>query len=225
MKSTPVRRLHCLLICLMFWGCSSPAHSESAAEWHLAKAESGIRIYHQGVEGSPFKRYRGVMTAETTLGALVALVGDPEGYPAWVETCAYGRVVERVGPREMIIHTINSAPWPVMDRDSVVDVRTEQETGGAVFMRLKGVPDHIPRKADLVRVETIEGFWRFTPLGEGRVEVVYQVYSDPGGDLPAWLVNAIATSRPLRTLKQMRTMLRRPEYSGATYDFIRESPE
>lgn len=92
----------------------------------------------------------------------------------------------------------------------------------SVTIDILGAADYIPPQKDLVRVKSIKGYWKFTPLGGNRVEVVYQVHNDPGGSLPAWLVNSVAVSQPFNTLLNMRKMINLPRYRNAAFDFIRE---
>jgi len=54
------------------------------------------------------------------------------------------------------------------------------------------------------------------------VEVLYQVHSEPGGNLPSWLVNSIVVSQPFYTLVKMKKMITRPKYRNAEYEFIKD---
>jgi hypothetical protein len=75
-------------------------------------------------------------------------------------------------------------------------------------------------------MQIVESSWTFTPLGAGTVEVVFQGFGDPGGNLSAgllaWFVQLSISEAPYNTLLQMRRILPRPEYQSAKYGFIRE---
>lgn len=66
-----------------------------------------------------------------------------------------------------------------------------------------------PRSEGVVRVAKVDGFWQFTAQGE-RVEVVYQVGSDPGGSVPAWLANSFVVDAPYNTLYKLRQLAEYP---------------
>jgi hypothetical protein len=72
----------------------------------------------------------------------------------------------------------------------------------------------------------VESFWRFTPLREGVVEVVFQGYGDPGGSLSSdflkWVIRLSLWEAPFQTLLGLRSAISRPEYQSRTFDFIRE---
>ncbi len=199
----------------------APADDEAA--WEKAIDEDGVVIHTRKVEGQAFKEFRGRVRIKASLTSLVALITDMQAAPDWIDTCVKGKVLEQVSPTESYTYSLNNAPWPVADRDAVVHNRITQDPATrAVTITQTGVPDRIPKTKRVVRVKKLEGFWRLTPKEGGTVEVTYQVLNDPGGNLPAWLVNATATSQPFKTLKNMRTVVQREKYQHAELDFVDE---
>ena len=163
------------------------------------------------------------MRIKASLASLIALVDDISTCPQWIDTCVEGRLLKRMSPAETYTHTINNAPWPVKDRDAVVHNRVSQDPENRnVTIHITGVPDYIPSRKGLVRVKMIKGFWKFMPMGNGLVEVVYQVHNDPGGGLPSWLVNSVVVTQPYNTLLNMKKMVSRQKYQRAHFDFIKE---
>ena len=194
-----------------------------SSAWELEKDKEGIKVYTRVVKGSAFREYRAVMTISASLSSLVALVEDITECHSWIHTCKEGKLLKRVSPVESYTYTVNHAPWPVSDRDAVVHNTISQDPESRVVtIRIRGVPDHVPEKTGLVRVKKIKGCWRFAYTEKGLVEVLYQVHSEPGGNIPSWLVNSIVLSQPFYTLRNMRKMVRKPQYNKAKYDFISE---
>lgn len=191
--------------------------------WDLAKEENSIRVYTRSVEGSSFKEYRSVMQIEASLSSLVALVDDIPSYPKWIHTCKKAIVLKTFNQTKSQIYTINNAPWPVSDRDAVaLNEISQNDSTFVVTVNISGIPDLIPLKPGLVRVKKIKGFWRFSPLENGIVEVVYQVHNEPGGKIPAWLVNSIVVDQPFQTLLKMREQIKGHVYPSEKYKFINE---
>lgn len=196
---------------------------ETAFAWELAQDKNGIRVYTRSVDRSSFKEYRAVMNVNTSLSSLIALVDDISSCPDWIHTCEEGRLLKRVSPEETYTYTINKAPWPVKDRDAVVrNAFTHDPENQSVTITITGVPDYIPGEKGLVRVKMIQGYWRFTPVENNMVQVVYQVHNDPGGNLPSWLVNSVVVSQPYNTLLNMKKMVMLPKYRDEEYEFIRK---
>jgi len=45
------------------------------------------------------------------------------------------------------------------------------------------------------------GFMQFVPQKNGSIQFTYEISVDPGGKIPKWMVNAMATDFPFYTLK------------------------
>lgn len=193
--------------------------------WEKVKEDpdTGIAVYTRVVDGSNFKEYRAVMKIKATLSSLVALVDDISACHHWIHTCKAGRILKRISAKASYQYTINEAPWPVSDRDAVVyNTISQDPENKSITVNILGVADYIPPRKDLVRVKKIKGYWRFTPLADNSVEVVYQVHNDPGGNLPSWLVNSVVVSQPYHTLLNMIKMVNHPKYQNTQFNFIKE---
>ena len=215
-------RIPFCLFCIWIMFAAIPGHIYA---WDLAKEGKGIEVYTRKVGGSKFKEYKGIMTVEAPLSGLVALVDDASAYPKWIDTCKEGKTLKRISPKESYVYTVNKA-FPVANRDAIVrNVILQDPETLAVTIEIEGKPDSIPVNEKLVRVTYIKGFWRFTPLDQGKVEVVYQVHNEPGGGIPAWLVNSFVVKQPFRTLVNMQKMVKESRYPDKTFDFIKEATE
>lgn len=61
-----------------------------------------------------------------------------------------------------------------------------------------------------------------TPKGNGIVEIDYELGTEPGGDVPAWLVNLVAVNAPFNTQQMMNALLQTPSVKSAKFSFIDE---
>lgn len=186
------------------------------AKWSLALNQRGVKVYTRKIEGIDFKEFKGVVTIETSLASLVALVMDANAAPNWMKNCSQSQVLKQTSSREATFYSLSRAPWPVKDRDSIIHhlISQDPETR-IVTIKQTSKPDTIKEKKGVIRVKRIEGAWQFTPQKEGTVEVVYQVLSNPGGAIPAWLVNTMVVSQPYETLLKMQKVVLRDKYQQA----------
>jgi ribosome-associated toxin RatA of RatAB toxin-antitoxin module len=213
-----------ITIILMALGCSgSFASDKTESKWELAKDKQGVKVYTRKVKGIDLKEFRGVMTIKTSLTSLVALVSDAEAAPDWLANCSKSKVLKRINPSETYVYSLSKAPWPVMDRDSIIHSLISQDpTTLVVTIKQTGKPDYIKAKNKIARVKRIQGFWQLTPQKNGKVEVVYQALSDPGGAIPAWLINASLVSQPYETLLKIPSVIKKAKYRKAKLEFIKE---
>ncbi|PTS84291.1 hypothetical protein DBR00_10220 [Pseudomonas sp. HMWF032] len=178
--------------------------SLQAEPWKLVKDEAGIQVYLKPDNGSDFHVFRAVTRMRSTLDRLIALQNDVVQACAWMHACNQQRLLAQEGNVSWVYSQF-SAPWPIKPRDSIVRVTTEVEAGGRVLRILQGDTEYLPRSEGVVRVSKVDGFWQFTAQGES-VEVIYQVSSDPGGSVPAWLANSFVVDAPYNTLYKLRQL-------------------
>ena len=72
---------------------------------------------------------------------------------------------------------------------------------------MQSLPDFIPQKKGVVRVNRSEGFWEFTDMGDGRVRVIQQSVADIGGAVPDWVVNSTIVEGPFEIFRTMKKVI------------------
>ncbi len=182
--------------------CATAAQA-AERQWQLEREEDGVRVYLADVPGSKYKAYRGVVTIKGDLAAVQAAQEDVAGSCAWIFSCQQQRLLKHEGEVSEVC-TRFDMPWPVKARDSVIEVTTRTDADGAVTRVLEAVPQRLPENDDFVRVQRVDGQWHLQPMGEGRVEVTYEVHTEPGGSVPSWLANSFVVDAPLQTLQGLR---------------------
>ena len=94
----------------------------------------------------------------------------------------------------------------LVNGESRFDELLEGVADGSLTRKLDGQPQYLPLDKDHTRVASLQGFWRFVPQGDGKVEVTYQVHTEPGGSVPSWLANSFVVDAPFNTLSGLRTL-------------------
>jgi hypothetical protein len=83
------------------------------------------------------------------------------------------------------------------------------------------VAGFVPVKEDIVRIATSKGEWVITPIAKGKIKVLYTLLVDPGGNIPAWLINMLAAQGPMDSFQGLKQQLKKPEYQEGV-PFIKE---
>jgi len=180
----------------------------TAQEWELAKEKEGVQVFTKKVEGSPFKAYRAVMTMNTTVAALDTLMRDQQAMTTWFDRCLKCEQLKQVSDNEFYIYFVNDGPWPVQDRDNISHATFDYKPDGALWIRLIGVADYLPKKKNLVRLPEITAHWEFQPLSDGKVKIVQQAHIDLGGSVPGWVANLAVVDSPYNTMINLRNTLK-----------------
>lgn len=163
--------------------------------WMLLGAEGfqevsetdGIRISARKVSGSRFPELRLEAFAEGDLERVCARAfGDGKIEPG--ESHVLSRKVLSESTDERVTHDELDPPM-ISKRDYVVRrsrTRPSPSTCRVDFSSL----DDAPERKGWVRLRRLFGSTRIERLADGRLRIEYRIHSDPGGSLPAWLVES-----------------------------------
>jgi len=215
------------VVVFMLTAVSLGAHGEG--EWKLRKAVDDIRIYYRTTDDG-HTEFRGVMEVRTSLSALVALFYDVQSMPKWVHRILEARKLEQIGDHEAYAYVAIRMPWPFRNRDLVLHSTMEQDPHSlAVTIRGADVSGRSPERGQYVRVRKIRSHWTFSPQAGGVVEVAFQGYGDPGGNLNSpfirWAIDLVLWESPAKTLQGLRKMIDAPRYRDRKLVFVREPGE
>lgn len=216
-----IRYLILPFILLFFTNSAFMASPETP--WRLERNEQNILVYSRNSPNSSFKEIKVETNFNAPLSVIVALLKDISAFPSWVYKCETAHVVKHQDHKEMIYYQKSDVPWPVSDRDMVVQSRFRQDPATKiVYFNSVAMPDILPLKADIVRIRKFKGSWTLTPIADGTVNVEYQIGIDPGGSLPAWMVNMASTEGPLITTQNLKKVVKQPKYQQARLTYIQE---
>ncbi len=199
-------------------------------DWTLVREDSrrDIVVYERA-RPDGYLEFRGVTHVESRLSAFVALLDDFEAAPDWLYRTREIRLIERLSDTESYVHSINAMPWPLRDRDIVLHTRRAQDPETYVLStHAVGVPDYLPVDEDYVRMPVIESSWTFTPLGDGRTQIDFRGFADPGGGVSSGMLarfqEMFISQAPYRSLRELREVIGEAKYQSAEFAFIEEPP-
>ncbi len=188
--------------------------------WKLKKVEDGISIYTAHTENSNYKSLKVEVSVAANINQLIAFLLDIEKQPEWVYSTKLSRIVDVVAPNELIFYSEADLPWPCSNRDYIAHFVINQTKPGHVTIDSRTDSDKLPRKKGLVRVPKSIAHWDITSISDHELKIVYTLHFDPGGVLPAWLVNLFLTKGPGHTFQHLRQGVLKPQYKNATFPFI-----
>ena len=174
--------------------------------WNLRKDKDDITVYTRKVENSKILEYKASVTIDVPLEKVLSIYEDVTKLPSWFHQCVGAQLVEDEGPLQKIIYVVMDLTGPVATRDVVFKQVKSVEVNGEVSYTLEAVPDKFPLQKGKVRMPYLNSIWRFTSLPDGRTEVYFRQHSDPGGSIPAFLINRLVVDIPFHSLKNLRQM-------------------
>tara|TARA_B100000614_G_scaffold185050_2_gene165814 strand:+ start:39371 stop:40096 length:726 start_codon:yes stop_codon:yes gene_type:complete len=214
-------RLSLLMLLPLLAGASTPPAEVEERQWRLISDHNGIQVYRPRAPAARLRAFRGVTRLPAgDEYALVALLEDYAAYPDWLHFVDGARPLERdrPGPRRLRLTTL--MPWPLRNRDAVLEARVTQihETSHQqVVVSLRNRPALLPPDPDYLRLPALTGELRFRRVAPDELEVRYELSLDPGGHIPDWLTNLLLREAPHFTLERLRRVVTRAEYQGHYY--------
>ena len=187
----------------------SPAFAEDA--WRLEKMSHGIKVYSRAVADSPIRAVRGVVKINAALDDALSLLQNIDARLSWDEMCVETYLVDTPAPGIEKIYLHHDLPWPVKDRDMILQTEWKIDTNtGVAHMYGKAVISGVSEYRDRVRVVNAENQWIITPLADGGLELQAVMHADPAGPIPAWVLNWLSVDAPITTLQKIKMILEQP---------------
>jgi len=203
-------RLQLLLVLSAFLGASL-AHTAVAAPrsgWRHVATTDGVRVSAREIQGQSFPEFRGVTVMKADMFQLLAILDDAKRHCEWQASCKVMRVVRHFDEFNRLLYHRLDSPWPVSDRDVVFKAGvTVDWKRKVVWSRFRAVRGPVKPKPGVVRMRRMYGHFKFELIRPGTIRATYQVFSDPGGWLPAWLVAAASKKIPLNTLRGLKAQV------------------
>jgi hypothetical protein len=190
------------------------------SDWTLNTEKEGIKIYTSLVPDSKIKAVKVECEFNATASQFVALLLDVNTCPEWVYHTKSCTLIKRVSPAELYYYSEISLPWPAQNRDFVAHLKVSQNTDKVIVIDGPAVSGFVPVKDGIVRIDHSKSKWVITPIADNKIRVEYTLHVDPGGLVPAWMVNTFATEGPMHIFKKLKLQLQKPAYKNATLPFI-----
>lgn len=203
--------MHGLQNLLFFVLISFAAHVHA---WTLAKDKQGIQVFTQDSQYSGFKMFRGEVLLDSNLENALEFLKDVAKATIWLHDCKESKLLESITENHYRVYQVIKAPWPVHDRDYVLDIqvkRSPQE--GKAIIEVTGLnrPDLAATTSKRVRVTELHGIWTLIEQSEDSVKIVYETEANPTGKIPAWLANAFVVDQPYNTLLNLKNHFARQQ--------------
>jgi hypothetical protein len=200
-----------VFLLLIFVSVTSASQAQS--EWKLKKEKDGITVYTRPSKGQSFDEFKATTTLDFSIATFVNVVRDVEAYPEWITDLSDTRMLVKKGDTAQIYYSELKVPFPFGNRDVIYynefmpDSKNQQVT-----ISIEGLPDYIEKKEELVRMPYGNGKWEARSVGENQISVTLQMQVDPGGNIPAWLVNRFVADSPYQTLKNLKSFGKKEKY-------------
>ncbi|MBS1528933.1 MAG: hypothetical protein JSU01_01390 [Bacteroidetes bacterium] len=176
--------------------------------WQLVKNTDGIKVYTRLQPLEKFKEVKADFEARGTEDGLINIVGNIQHQKDWSYGTKRTMLIAKKNKDTIIYYSEISMPWPLSNRDLVIQLTFKKDTvDNILHIQAKSITGILPPKRDLVRVPFSLAEWEVKSLPNKMLDIQYTLRADPGGALPAWLVNLAATVGPYNSFQKLKALL------------------
>lgn len=182
----------------------------SQYNWKLSREKDGIKVYQSETSFSDFKSIKVESEVQGTYEKLMATLYDVALQKDWVYSSKKSYLLTSNSTTDFYYYSETSVPWPISNRDAVIHMTMMRDSLNR-FLKVTatGVPNYIPEKSGKVRVPKLLINWYVTMLSSTSLSIVYTLEAEPGGSVPAWLVNMFADKGPYESFKKLSEILKK----------------
>ncbi len=199
---------HSLPLIILFIFSLPNIISAQSSPWELTTSKNDIEVFTRTNSDCKIKEIRIQTLIKTNLDNLFTVLQDVAEYPSWVYKGAHSKLLERLDENTFYYYTASNFPFPFSDRDLVVLSKKWYDENTATWHSFsKAQPDYLPEEGGMVRIQAFESRWKIKDLGNGTVQIDYEATTDPGGMLPAWIINLGITTGPTKTMTALKEKL------------------
>jgi hypothetical protein len=205
----------------LYFVASSVWRYSGSNQWELVGERKGVKVYSLKAPGADLTQVKGVVRVKASMASLVKLMQDPKLCKDL--GCTDSVIVKRVDDQLQYSTFRYKLPFPFRPRDFVVRTEVYQNPmTKEVLLEYAAAPEKAPANNCCFRVTDMNNTWRFTPVGNGLVEIEYVQNMNEGGFIPNLALNTMRPKILFAVLPRLQRFADREEYRNARFDFIRE---
>jgi hypothetical protein len=157
---------------------------------------------------SNFKSIKAEFEVAVSMEKFKAALFDIPSYMHWQYKTVHPRVLERRSENEVIYYAEIESPWPFNNRDLVARMRcVNDSTNTGIRFIYRGQPDYLPPTDGIMRVPSSASEFHVVSIGPERLHVIFYSTVDPGGQVPAWMINLVGCEGPFISFTRLRARL------------------
>lgn len=183
-------------------------HNSFSQSWKLEKDKDNIKVYTADAPNSSFKMVKVEANVPGNYAKLISILTNVNAFSDWIYHNKLCRLIKKFSTQDFIYYSEIEMPWPASNRDVLIHLQIKTDSLPR-FMTVSGRAEKgtIPELPGKVRVPLYNANWKITAPSPNRLHISYTLELDPGGSLPAWIVNSFAEKGPFGTFSNLSQLL------------------
>lgn len=197
-------------LCLAFTG-ANVAHAKPAKE-RIALQQEGITVWKVPVKNSNMLGFKAQAMVNADIQTVFGVVKDVQRSHEWVPNTREAKILTLDDAKGMgKFYFVIDMPFPLSDRDLLVQANFDFEPNGNILIRNTGIADkNVPPRKSLIRIKTYKGNWYLEKIAAKKTRVTLDGHANPEGGIPAWVANMFVTQQPFQMMRNLRKQVKKP---------------
>lgn len=200
-----------------FFACSpvSAELLEQDSRWNLSLDKDNVKIYTRDYDDSDIKAFKAEALLDAPINNVISVMANPRSCIEWVHGCTVSYGFDETSFNKRYAYSVNDLPWPVQDRDYVLEINTtSQPDSNQIMMEMHAVSEKKPIDDSYVRTNVAQTIYVFTPTEDNKTHMLWLQHTEPAGALPSWLVNNLLVDIPFKSIKTLEEVANQEQYQN-----------
>lgn len=176
------------------------------AAWETIEERRGIQTFRWRPPGHDLFAFKGIGVIDAPIAKIATLFEDWRRLTEWVPDLEEVRVLRHRSALERVQYMLFATPFIIKDRDFVINSRAHFDPETYVIrIEFHSILDPAAPETQNVRGRIVAGEYLLEPRDDlAKTRLTMQVYLDPRGSVPRWIVNRTQRSFPRKTISALR---------------------
>ena len=190
--------------------------SDESDTWKLVKSRDNIEVFVRKLDNATFKEVKIIGVVNCELSELVASIEDVPHHKNWVTRTMESRILNKIEDGHIIYYLTMDMPFPIKDREIVIEYQRQFDPeSNSLVLISNEYESPYPGNDNYVRIPEYFSQYQVTDKGNGQLHIEYYMKVNPGGSVPAWVVNLVAVSGPMDTMESLFDLVESGYYKDA----------
>lgn len=229
--TTKIANLAFFLIALIGTAALTSAQSNSEAsggEWELRKTKNDIALYFRKLPHTTIPEFKAQTKINSSIDSVLAVLMDFDACSKWLHQCELATLLDRPSAHTTFVYQVINVPF-ARDRDIVFQADlSHDEIGNEIAIAIKAAPEFCHQDSNAVcktittnkhiHVSEAFGVYHLKKIDSSTVEVTWQQWLDPAGNLPAWAVRSQLDNLAFNSLRKLSELSATNHYQSFVID-------
>jgi hypothetical protein len=210
----------CLRLTISTFLCSFLLSIPAFAEWEKVGEKAGVVIYQKDIENSSLVAFRGEGTVNAPLLRVASVMFDSVRAKEWIPNLGSTLILKWYSPTEFLEYDHVKTPFILKDRDFISKVKMDYDKINKKISFVYENADASEAPEDLRSTNYVRGYLNGTLFhltstdNDTKTFVEGEVYGDPKGSVPKWIVNMFQKDWPVATFVNLRKQVAKPDITN-----------